>query len=94
MITWKIDWLKKSSQEVNGLPEVVVSAGWRASISDDVNVFGEIQFPEPTDKDFTPFEKLTEEEVLSWVWASVDKQAIEDSLEESVTAPLPWETTL
>lgn len=50
---------------------------------------------------FTPYADLTQNQVLSWVWSSgsVDKDAIEDSVEQQiqnqitpsiVTPQLPW----
>jgi hypothetical protein len=50
--------------------------------------------------EFTPYEDLTQEEVLTWIWANgVDKDATEEAVEQQienqinppvVTPPLPW----
>lgn len=51
--------------------------------------------------DFTPYDQLTQDQVLSWIWASgsVDKDVTEAAVEQQiqnqitpsiVTPPLPW----
>ena len=42
--------------------------------------------PDPESEDFKPYVEVTEEEVLSWVWASVDKEAAESSLAQQIEA--------
>ncbi len=49
---------------------------------------------------FTPYEALTEQQVLGWVWAKDSKEVVENWIAEAVAAqknppavarPLPWE---
>jgi hypothetical protein len=61
---------------------------------------GSIQFaPDPASPDFVPYEALTEQAVLGWVWNAVSKveieQQIKDGLAEMRDPPilsgLPWQ---
>jgi len=103
-ITWSIDWMQASTQEINGHSEVVLNAGWRCTGVDGEftsSVYGSVSFPEPAvGGTFTPYVDLTLDEVLSWVWENgVDKVATEDTVTKQVetlvnppviTPPLPW----
>jgi hypothetical protein len=40
--------------------------------------------PDPTAPDFVPFESLTEADVLAWVYESVDKDSVEESLASQI----------
>jgi hypothetical protein len=60
---------------------------------------GVTQFtPDLDDPKFTPYENLTQEQVLGWVWETVDKDEIEASLAAQIEAQknpvsatgLPW----
>lgn len=53
----------------------------------------------PSSNEFVAFENLTESMVLNWVWAAIDKQAIEASVAAmlkpaapvtAITKQLPW----
>ena len=54
--------------------------------------------PDATDPAYSPFESLTESDVLSWVYAAVDKDAVEAGLTANIEdqkapkteAGLPW----
>ena len=54
--------------------------------------------PDATDPAYIPFESLTESDVLSWVYAAVDKDAVEAGLTANIEdqkapkteAGLPW----
>lgn len=84
--------------------KVVITAAWRCNGADG-NHFGTCcgtaSFEAPSEP-FTPFDDLTKEQVLGWVWDSgVDKSAIEqnvaDQIERSknpptVSLPLPWDS--
>lgn len=101
MIEWKIDWLQCKPVDGN-LQNVVVTAGWRCNGSlgeHSATAYGSVSFSAPGDP-FTPFEDLTQAQVLGWCWANgVDETAIEanvaaqlDSLANPpiVNRPLPW----
>ena len=64
---------------------------------------GEVEFaPDPSSSDFIAFENLSENDVLSWVWSSVDKNSIETELKKQIedfeaqpetltTEEIPWQ---
>jgi hypothetical protein len=82
--------------------DVVITADWRCNGSQDQysgTCYGSCSFAPPSEN-FTPYEDLTEQQVLDWCYASgVDKTAIEanvtaqinDQINPPVIAPpLPW----
>jgi hypothetical protein len=108
-ITWVIEWMSVKPTE-GTLTDVVVTAGWRCSGAETAgtpakayadSIYGAASFPMP-EGTFTPYDQLTQEQVLGWVWASgVDKTATEASVQTSidnaisppvVQLPLPWVT--
>jgi len=107
-ITWSIDWMQTSTQEVNGFSQVVLSAGWRCTGSDGAissAAYGSVTFPEPAvNGAYIPYADLTLDTVLGWVWANgVNQTATETSVNDQVAAlinppvispPLPWATTV
>ena len=105
-LVWQIDWMKCLKQ-TEGLTDFVIECGWRATAQEDTAVaqaYGSVSFPAPQNQDgsFTPYNQLTQHQMLGWVWASgVDKVEVETSLiaqvqaqinPEVVTKPLPWQT--
>jgi hypothetical protein len=98
-ITWTIAQLDRQT-ETGG----VVTAHWRVDAVDGdlvASAYSSAGFtPDPTAPSFKPYEELTEADVLSWVWGSVDKDAVEASLLQqiedqkfpSVVSGLPWAT--
>jgi hypothetical protein len=96
-ISWKIEQLERS------LPDGgVFMVHWRANANDGdtkATVFNSVGFtPNPTSPSFNPFDYLTEQEVLGWVWGRVDRAEVELNLSEQIewqkqpkTAKgLPW----
>jgi hypothetical protein len=87
--TWKLDWMKASTQTINGFSEVVLECGWRC-IGTDSNTTGSFSndiyntcsFPEPAaGAAFTPAADLTTEQVIGWCWSNgVDKSATESAI--------------
>lgn len=83
---------------------VVVSAKWICEGEQDgtkASFSGASQFPEPGEQ-FTPYNSLTQEQVLAWVWADggVNKETTEASVTSALQAkltppvveqPLPWD---
>jgi hypothetical protein len=61
---------------------------------------GECEIIYDQNSTFTPYESLTEQEVLDWIWNNgVDKTAIENGIDQSIEnqinppydhLPLPW----
>jgi hypothetical protein len=66
----------------------ITVAHWRCNaVEEDYNTsaYGSCGFtPDPTSENFKPYNEITEAEVLSWVWASIDKSGVEDSLQDSI----------
>lgn len=103
-LVWNIDWMQVSTQPIEGLDEVVLTAGWRINGTDNeysASAYNSVSFPQPdVGGQFTPYADLTKEQVLDWVWANgVDKDAAESSIIQQleqlknppvVQPPLPW----
>ncbi len=102
MTTWIIEWLKTTPSTSNPA-ECVVQAGWRCNGSQDgftATVYGSAGFTYTEGEPFTPFNQLTQEQVLGWVWANgVDKAEVEANIQRQldeqinppvVNQPLPW----
>ena len=106
-MNWKIEWMKTIPQAA-GVKDVVVECGWRLTGTEGehtASAYGSVGFtvPESPGEKFPPFDKLTEQQVLSWVWSSgVDREATEAAVTQQVAAlinppvvqpPLPWANT-
>ena len=100
-ILWIIERLLVKPTE-GSLTDVVITADWRCNGSQDNysgTCYGSASFAAPSGS-FTPYEDLTQEQVLDWCFASgVDQKAIEanvtaqinDQINPPVIAPpLPW----
>ena len=75
----------------------VVVAHWRCVMDGNpaVSGYGTCTFnPDPSATGFVPYEELTEEVVLGWVWGEVSKSETESALEASLTPSTatgtPW----
>ena len=79
MTTWTIAQLERNTADGG-----VVTAHWRVTAVDGdytASSYGTCGFtPDPTDPAYIPFESLTEADVLEWVYAAVDKDAVEAGL--------------
>lgn len=105
-INWKIDSIQCSVQ-VDEYDNVVSDISWRVFVSQDdhsTSAYGSCPVVfEPSDN-FIPYEELTEEEVLQWLFDAMGEQRkldIENSVKNElqhiiqptvVTNPLPWAT--
>jgi hypothetical protein len=82
--------------------DVVITADWRCNGSQDQysgTCYGSASFAPPSGS-FTPYEDLTEQQVLDWCFANgVDKTAIEANVTQQINdqinppiiaPPLPW----
>lgn len=82
-ITWKINILDRRTSD-----GFVTTAHWIATAEDGeyaASVYSTCGWPEGTPE--TPYESLTEADVLAWVWASgVDKEATEAALAAQIEA--------
>jgi hypothetical protein len=108
-IVWIIERLLVKPTE-GSLTDVVITADWRCNgtetigTGDDVKTYsgtcyGSASFQPPSGS-FTPYEDLTEQQVLDWCYASgVNKTAIEANVTAQIenqinppviAPPLPW----
>ncbi|MEI7452771.1 MAG: hypothetical protein WCK04_00915 [Actinomycetes bacterium] len=101
IIYWIIERLLVNPVEGSD-SNVVITADWRCNGSQDSltgTSYGSVSFAPPSG-DFTPYDQLTEAQVLGWCWDNgVDKAIIEASVEKQiadqanppvVSLPLPW----
>jgi len=91
-IVWKIE--KLNSRKSDGY---VTSANVKVYIDDGIgNNFIELACSWPNGEMSTPYEQLTENQVLSWVFVSCDKESVEESLTRQIpettkiVSGLPW----
>jgi hypothetical protein len=100
-INWIIERLLVKPTE-GTLTDVVITADWRCNGSQDQysgTCYGSCSFAPPTEN-FTPYDQLTEAQVLDWCFANgVDKTAIEANVSAQIenqinppiiAPPLPW----
>jgi hypothetical protein len=101
-ITWVIEQMWAKPQEGNQT-NVVVTAAWRCTgFAGEYSstVYGSAGFTLTEGGNFTPYDQLTQDDVLGWCWASgVDKDAteanIKQQIEDQINPPiinptLPW----
>jgi hypothetical protein len=99
---WKIEQLFVKKTE-GSFSDVVVTANWNCLGSDgtySATSAGCIEFAPPSGSGFTPYEDLTQEQVLGWCYANgVDQAAIEANVTAQIenqinppviAPPLPW----
>jgi len=100
-IVWIIERLLVKPTE-GSLTDVVITADWRCNGTDETysgTCYGSCSFAPPSGE-FTPYEDLTEAQVLGWCYQNgVDQAAIEANVSLQienqidppvVTLPLPW----
>jgi len=100
-LSWIIERLLVRKVE-GTLTDVVITADWRCNGSQDQysgTCYGSASFQPPTGN-FTPYEDLTEQQVLGWCYANgVDQAAIEANVTAQIenqinppviAPPLPW----
>jgi hypothetical protein len=100
-ITWTITAMDCYPQE-SGNTDVVFNVHWTCAGTDgtyNASVYSTCNIPY-TGTSFTPYEDLTQDEVLGWVWANgVDQAATEAAVQQQInnqinppviTPPLPW----
>jgi hypothetical protein len=100
-LSWIIERLLVKPTE-GSETNVVITADWRCNGSQDQysgTCYGSCSF-QPPSGEFTPYEDLTQEQVLNWCYANgVDKTAIEANVTQQINdqinppviaPPLPW----
>ena len=101
-ITWIIEQMNVKPQE-DGETNVVVTASWRCNGTDGTfytSVYGACGFSLQQGGSFTPYDQLTQDQVLGWCYANgVDNVTDEASVTGAhadmanppfVTPQLPW----
>ena len=104
VITWNISVLNCIPQTAEGA-DYVICCHWQCNgVDGDYNgsVYSTCSFPVVQGENFTPYNQLTQDQVLGWIWANgVDKDATEAAVEQQiqnqinppiVSPPLPWVT--
>ena len=100
-LSWIIERLLVKPTE-GSLTDVVITADWRCTGSQESfsgTCYGSCSF-QPPSGEFTPYDQLTEQQVLDWCFANgVDKSAIEANVTQQIenqinppiiAPPLPW----
>ena len=104
-ITWDVTAMDCYPHD-QGNADVVFNVHWTCSGTQTANgqtyngsVYSTCQVPYSSTS-FTPYDQLTEQQVLGWIWANgVDKTATEAAVQQQinneinppvVTPPLPW----
>jgi hypothetical protein len=100
-LSWIIERLLVKPTE-GSLTDVVITADWRCNGTDETysgTCYGSCSFQPPTGE-FTPYEDLTQEQVLGWCYQNgVDQAAIEANVTQQINdqinppviaPPLPW----
>jgi hypothetical protein len=80
MITWTISTLERETS--NGF---VITAHWQATAVDGdytASIYSTCSWADGTP--VIPYENLTQETVLGWIWETVPKQATEDALAANI----------
>ena len=101
-LSWIIERLLVKPTE-GSLTDVVITADWRCNGSQDNysgTCYGSTSFAPPSGSGFTPYEDLTQDQVLGWCFANgVDQAAIEANVTAQIenqinppiiAPPLPW----
>jgi hypothetical protein len=101
-ITWVIEQMWVKPQE-EGQTDVVVTAAWRCNGVDGEysgTVYGTAGFTLAEGGNFTPYDELTQDDVLGWCWSNgVDKDTTEANVQGQIenqinppiiTPALPW----
>jgi len=101
-LSWIIERLLVKPTE-GSLTDVVITADWRCNGTDETysgTCYGSTSFAPPSGSGFTPYEDLTQEQVLGWCYANgVDQSAIEANVSLQIenqinppiiAPPLPW----
>lgn len=101
-IAWNISQLDCKPQE-DGKTDVVVTAHWQCNGTQDAysaSVYAACSFTLEQGASFTPYDQLTQDQVLGWCWSNgVDKDsaeaAVQTQIDNQINPPviqpaLPW----
>jgi hypothetical protein len=101
--TWKITNMTVQ-KELDNFTDVVIETEWSCTGTDGTHYAsslpGTTRIMFEGGVDFTPYNDLTQEQVLNWIWArGVDQNAVQSDIDNqinlqvnppSVILPLPW----
>jgi hypothetical protein len=103
---WVISSMIEYPTTPDNLTDVVFQVNWRRNATEVVDdktyfadTFGALSVPPPAPEDFIPYADLTQDDVIGWLEAGLDVQAINAGLQEQinllinptqVSLPLPW----
>jgi hypothetical protein len=104
---WKITGLKIAPL-LEGLTDVVTEInfnyiGTDTDSGESYTFLGAVPTPQPNLESFTPFNELTEEEVIAWAQANhptalmnekIEKAILKKIIPTNIPADLPWNTSL
>lgn len=98
---WTVESMSCYAQ-ADGQTDVVFNVNWTCVGTEDTYTsqkIGTTQVSYSTESPFTPYADLTQEQVLGWVWAIVNKATVEAQVQSQIdyqkapvvlTPPLPW----
>ena len=98
---WQVEHMS-SQKQLDQLTDVVVEVGWSCTVTDGTyfNIIpGLTRINYVGSGEFTPYNQLSQEVILSWVWTNISKAEVEaegDRLINEqvnppiVNLPLPW----
>jgi hypothetical protein len=98
---WVIVQLNTAPSE-DALTNVVKAVKWRYEAYDEIynaNIKGEMICATPSDTDFTAYDDLTQDQVITWLEAGLDVDKLKANLDQQiedqknppiVNLPLPW----
>lgn len=84
--TWKINAVDCYTSK-DGLEKVAYNVHWSFFATDGENnasMIGVQSVGEPNPDNFTPFDQLTEEQVVSWITASMDVEQMQLNLDKQI----------
>lgn len=96
-------WVAFIAEDINGDPVTLDSQDEDVVAENEVDrpeayfaeTYGSCQFtPNSSSDDFIPFEQLTEQQVLGWVWSAIDKSAVESNLTSQIAEQKSPQTQL
>lgn len=100
-MNWSVTKLEVTTYE--GLTDVVISVSWSLTDTQQgiTETFTGVTLVEPPGDNFTPYDQLTEAQVLEWVFKKVSQagteaivtERIQDKISPAVDPPLPWNKT-
>lgn len=102
--SWTISSLETAPVEGN-LNDVVKIIHWRYKGVDadySAEVYSTYSCPSPSETDFTAYPDLTEADVIDWLEAGLDVEALKENIASQideqknpkiVTLPLPWQNS-